>query len=154
VYFDGQRLIVTDQGNHRVLIWNGWPTNTAQAADVVVGQPNFSVNNANNGASGPVAPGLQFPTGAIASGESLFVADAGNLRVLVYTPIPTTNGASPAAVLGQDDFVSELEATNDKRFGAHAGNGFGATLRLAAGSSSLWVADQANHRVLRFELDN
>ncbi len=39
---DGQHLFVTDLGHNRVLIWNSIPTQNAQAADVVVGQPNMT----------------------------------------------------------------------------------------------------------------
>ncbi len=39
---DGTRLYVTDLGHHRVLIWNSIPTQNAQAADVVVGQPDMT----------------------------------------------------------------------------------------------------------------
>ncbi len=39
---DGQRLLVTDLGHNRVLIWNSIPTQNGQAADVVVGQQNMT----------------------------------------------------------------------------------------------------------------
>jgi uncharacterized protein (TIGR03437 family) len=45
---DGQRLIVTDLGNNRVLIWNSIPTQNAQPADVVVGQPNMTSGGQND----------------------------------------------------------------------------------------------------------
>jgi uncharacterized protein (TIGR03437 family) len=45
---DGQRLIVTDLGNNRVLIWNSIPTQNGQAADVVVGQPNMISGGQND----------------------------------------------------------------------------------------------------------
>ena len=45
---DGQRLVVTDLGNNRVLIWNSIPTQNGQAADVVVGQPNMSSGGQND----------------------------------------------------------------------------------------------------------
>src|SRR5436190_11248773 len=43
------KLIVVDINNNRVLIWNSIPTSNNQAADVVVGQPNFTSSTANNG---------------------------------------------------------------------------------------------------------
>jgi uncharacterized protein (TIGR03437 family) len=45
---DGQRLIVTDLGSNRVLIWNSIPTQNAQPADVVVGQPDMTTGDQNN----------------------------------------------------------------------------------------------------------
>ncbi len=41
VWSDGNKLIVADAWNHRVLIWNTFPSQQGQAADVVVGQPDF-----------------------------------------------------------------------------------------------------------------
>ena len=45
---DGQRLLVTDLGSNRVLIWNSIPTQNAQPADVVVGQPDMSTGFQND----------------------------------------------------------------------------------------------------------
>ena len=44
---DGQRLFVADNFQNRVLIWNSIPTENAQAADVVVGQADFTSNLSN-----------------------------------------------------------------------------------------------------------
>ena len=41
---DGQRLVVADTDNNRVLIWNSIPTSNNQPADVVVGQSGFTSN--------------------------------------------------------------------------------------------------------------
>ena len=41
VFADGNRVLVADGGNHRVLIWNSLPTRDGQPADVVVGQASF-----------------------------------------------------------------------------------------------------------------
>jgi uncharacterized protein (TIGR03437 family) len=52
---DGQRLFVTDLGHNRVLIWNSIPTQTQQAADVEIGQPNMTSELPNNSFSGMTA---------------------------------------------------------------------------------------------------
>ena len=52
---DGQRLFVTDLGHNRVLIWNSIPTQTQQAADVEIGQPNMTSEVPNNAFSGMTA---------------------------------------------------------------------------------------------------
>ena len=52
---DGQRLFVTDLGHNRVLIWNSIPTQTQQAADVEIGQPNMTSELPNNAFSGMTA---------------------------------------------------------------------------------------------------
>src|SRR6266849_4243870 len=45
---DGSRLLVTDLGFNRVLIWNSIPTRTKQAADVEIGQPNLTTSIPND----------------------------------------------------------------------------------------------------------
>jgi IPT/TIG domain-containing protein len=52
---DGQRLFVTDLGHNRVLIWNSIPTQTQQAADVEIGQPNMTSELPNNSFTGMTA---------------------------------------------------------------------------------------------------
>jgi hypothetical protein len=49
LWTDGNRLVLADSGNHRVLIWNTFPTKNQQPADVVLGQPDKSSNILNNG---------------------------------------------------------------------------------------------------------
>ena len=46
VWSDGERLVVVDQGNNRVLLWNLFPRESGTRADVVVGQPDFNVGAA------------------------------------------------------------------------------------------------------------
>ena len=38
VYTNGTQLAVADTNNHRLLLWNTWPTAHGQPADVVLGQ--------------------------------------------------------------------------------------------------------------------
>ena len=101
------RMYVTDTGNHRVLIFNTVPSNNNATADIVVGQPNFSSGEPNRGLGSCRADTLSEPFGMVyAAGDRLFVPDSDNHRVLIYKPIPTTNGAAAAIVLGQPDMTS------------------------------------------------
>ena len=52
---DGTRLIVTDLGYNRVLIWNSIPSSNGTAADVEIGQPDMVSSVADNAFSGTVA---------------------------------------------------------------------------------------------------
>ncbi|HEY6391029.1 MAG TPA: hypothetical protein VIX89_07115 [Bryobacteraceae bacterium] len=45
---DGKRLLVTDLGHNRILIWNTIPTQTAAPADLVIGQPDMATGDDNN----------------------------------------------------------------------------------------------------------
>ncbi|MBI4358535.1 MAG: hypothetical protein HY584_04480, partial [Candidatus Omnitrophica bacterium] len=81
-FSDGNRLVATDQSNQRVLIWKQIPTANFAPADIVIGQPNFSSNTANNG--GRSGKTLSNPLYSVSDGKRLFVGDTGNHRVLIF----------------------------------------------------------------------
>ncbi|HUA57323.1 MAG TPA: hypothetical protein VML19_01120 [Verrucomicrobiae bacterium] len=49
---DGIHMFVTDLGNNRVLIWNSIPTTNQAAADVEIGQPDFTTQIADDSFTG------------------------------------------------------------------------------------------------------
>ncbi len=106
LWTDGQRLIVADAWNHRVLIWHRLPTKHGQPADVVIGQKDFTANAPNGQGVGhaPSAQSLYWPYGLTSDGDRLWIADTGNRRVLVYDCIPTTSYAAADRVIGQENF--------------------------------------------------
>lgn len=108
VWSDGQRVIVADAWNHRVLIWNQMPTTNGQKADVVLGQPDFTNNQPNvEGISAhPTARTLHWPYGVFSDGQHLWIADTGNRRVLFYKTIPTDSYAAADDVIGKPDFTT------------------------------------------------
>ncbi len=138
------RFYVADTGNRRVLYWDGLPA-ADRPADGVVGQPDPSQNAENRGEG--VGPRSFRWAHAIAGDERrLFVADAGNHRVLGWAPPP--GGDEPAGlVLGQRDFTSDRELN----YGAQSA----AKLRFPYGASYddglLAVADTANNRIMLYE---
>lgn len=101
-YSDGNRLFVVDRLNGRVLIWNTFPTENGQPADVVVGQANMttvaqicSAANFNNRTSG-----------VWVHENKLFVTERNQNRVLIWNEVPTTNYEPADIVLGQSDFTT------------------------------------------------
>lgn len=106
IWSDGQKLILADAWNHRVLIWNTIPTSNGQPADVVVGQVDFESNDPNvNGISTPPsAQSLNWPYGVFSNGKELWIADTGNRRVLYYENIPDHNFAKADKVIGKASF--------------------------------------------------
>lgn len=106
IWSDGQKLIVADAWNHRVLIWHELPKEDGQPADVVVGQPDFSSNQPNvKGISNPPdAASLNWPYGVFSDGKHLWVADTGNRRVLFFEEIPRENHQPADRVIGKPDF--------------------------------------------------
>src|SRR5262245_19705692 len=60
------RLFVADSMNHRVLSWlNAAAFTNAQAADLVLGQPDFTSNSSNQGGATPTARTLNTPKSVI-----------------------------------------------------------------------------------------
>ena len=145
------RLFVADWANHRVL---GWPDSaafaTGAAADLVLGQADFSGTSPNRGLS-VSALGMNFPNGlAVDEQGRLFVADRFNHRVLVFLP-PFSNGMAAGIVLGQADFT-----TNQRNHG-HATPEADTlsepvAIAISAGWRVVYVADWGNNRVLAFPL--
>lgn len=103
------RLVVADARNHRVLIWNQFPEENGQPADLVLGQPCFADRGANLSHLNalPSAQSLHWPYGVCSDGERLWIADTGNRRILYYAQWPTESFQPADAVIGQADFGSK-----------------------------------------------
>lgn len=106
VWSNGTQLIIADAWNHRVLIWNSFPTRNGQPADVVAGQPDMQSNLPNVKGVGSVssAKNLYWPYGVWSDGKHLWIADTGNRRVLFYENIPTKNYMAADKVIGKENF--------------------------------------------------
>lgn len=115
VWSDGEKLMVADAWNHRVLIWLQMPTEDGQPADVVVGQPDFESNDPNvKGISHPPsAQSLNWPYGVFSDGKQLWIADTGNRRVLYFENIPTQNFVAADKVIGKPSFQERDYDHND-----------------------------------------
>lgn len=101
VHSDGQRVVVGDTDNNRVLIWNSIPTQNGQPADLVLGQSDFTSAKT---ALTPTAQRLRAPQGVWIQGNRLFVADTLFHRILIWNNFPTSTNQAPDVVLGQPDF--------------------------------------------------
>ncbi len=111
VWIQNGKLFVADNQNHRVLIWNTFPTQTFQGADVVVGQPDFSTvteNSPNVATTYPNANNLLNPVSVTSDGVRMFVTDLGHNRVLIWNHIPTVNYAPANVAIGQPDLNSGI----------------------------------------------
>ena len=150
VWSDGQRLIVSDSGNNRVLIWNSVPITNGLAADVVIGQTNF--NTATRGES---ANGLSNPRAVYSDGTRLLIADRDNNRVLIYSEFPTANNVAADIVIGQSNFTNnapnddDQDGTEDSSPTARTLSGVTGVFFTAA--EQLVVTDRENNRVLIFD---
>ncbi|HUP91648.1 MAG TPA: NHL repeat-containing protein [Solimonas sp.] len=132
------RLIVSDQNNNRVLIWNTLPSASGAPADVVIGQADFGLTEA-----GEQEDGLSLPAGLWSDGFRLLVADSGNNRVMYWTQLPRSNLADASYVIGQSDFARVSAAAGQASLRAPYG--------LASDGTRIYVADSGNNRVLVFD---
>lgn len=130
------RVYVADSDFNRVLVFGAITTN-GQAAQFVVGQPDFT-----SSASATTQSGLAAPSGiAVDLTGQLYVADANNNRVLVWTLPINQNGQQANRVLGQGFFFSGGAGVSASSMDHPAG--------IALNSNGhLYVVDSQNHRVL------
>lgn len=138
VHSDGTRLVVADEGNHRILIWTTLPTSNTEAADLVLGQADMTSNV--DGSAVPTATSLSFPGGVFISGTQLFVADSNNNRILVWNTFPTADQAPANVAIGQPNLTS------------NAAGSTGSTLTypymVSVYQNKVFVSDFGNSRIL------
>lgn len=144
----GHHLFVSDSGNSRVLIYDLDSNNsiTTNTPSYVLGQANFT----------DVAPatsqtGLNNPKGLVynSASSTLFVADSGNNRILMYDMSGLLVTSTPAsAVIGQADFDSAVADVTQVNLNVPLG------MTYKSASNTLFVADSQNLRVLMFNLNN
>ncbi|MDP1769443.1 MAG: hypothetical protein Q8L74_11650 [Nitrospirota bacterium] len=144
-YCMDEKLFIVDKDNNRIMVYDPIPTATNPTASYVIGQPNMGV-----GTSGCTASSLNSPYEILRVGDTFFVSDGGNHRVLRFDSIPVTTGSSAAAVLGQANLSSCL---------ANRGGGAIPTDKtlnfpnaLAAKGNLLAVSDHTNNRTMLFDL--
>ena len=130
---------VADTGNRRVLGWRAGLPLDGRPADVLLGQADASAREDNSGELGDAT--FRWPHALCGDEQTLYVADAGDHRVLGFSP-----PGSPTAdlVLGQqsadvaDEFKNRPQGPHRLRFPYAA----------VSDESRLFVADTSNNRVL------
>lgn len=149
------QLVVVDQNNNRVLIWDATPgvLATGAAASVELGQiddgagSGFTTNSSGYFVSQTAtqSAGVQFttPTDAWTNGSVLVVSDTGNNRVLYWSQVPVVNFTIASGVVGQ---TSGFSTTNPGTSSQLLNNPIG----VFVSGGALFVADTGNNRVLEY----
>ena len=141
IFYIGGKLYIADSGNNRVLVFNSIPTTSGKSADIVIGQSNFTTCT-----SGLSANSLSSPIAIASDGKKLLISDFNNNRVLVYNTIPSVNNPTASNVIGQPDFISNMQ--NNGGLGANTlVNPIGVSVNI---DGVLFVADSGNARVLLY----
>ena len=144
VFLTDNKLIVADQQNYRVLIYNSIPSADGAAADVVLGQTDFTSNNYGN--PGTTASTLTRVYGLWSDGTKLLVSDSTNNRVLIWNSFPTANGQAADVVIGQPDMTG-----NTANNGGISADSLSAPQGLFVDTEGkLYISDYNNNRVLVF----
>ena len=133
------RLYVADQNNNRVLRFDDVASKSNGAgANGVLGQPDLSTIGAAT-----TSQKMSAPTGvAIDNTGTLYVADQGNNRVLIFTNAASkANGAAADGVLGQVN----LTLGGSGHSASTMSSPFGVAID---GARRLYVSDQGNNRIL------
>lgn len=142
--FGSSGLAVADAWNNRVLIWHDHPLADGRGADLVLGQADFQGMDPNRGQPAAGADTLHWPFAVLNYGQMLFVADAGNRRVLGWRQLPTCSGQPADFVLGQATLVERSD-----NGGAEAS---ASSMRfphgLAVLDGCLLMSDAGNNRIL------
>ncbi|MBI4664566.1 MAG: PQQ-binding-like beta-propeller repeat protein, partial [Verrucomicrobia bacterium] len=107
---DGNRLILADTYNNRVLIWNKLPQGNVPP-DLVLGQKNFNSNNPGRGRDQ-----LNWPVNVATDGKRIVVADTENHRILVWNQFPRENGVSADLILQGGKPGEGIETTTKSNF--------------------------------------
>lgn len=132
---------ILDTGNRRVLGFKGMPVDGASPA-FLIGQNDPTLGEENRG--GPAcANSFRWPHAAVCFDGHLWIADAGNHRVLGW-PTDSVGDTSASVVIGQLDFTSNSEFVLARQGPARLRFPYG----VAANRDWLAVADTANNRIL------
>lgn len=137
------RLWVADSSNNRVLMYENASSLSSfgPAADLVLGQPDFDTVTPGSSRTKMFGPLDIF----VDTADNLWVSDYDNHRVLKFANVSSlSNGAEATTVLGQPDFDTVSPGTSTVKMQNPAG--------LAIdGAGRLWVTEENNHRIWRFD---
>jgi hypothetical protein len=164
VWIQGTKLFVADTQNSRVMVWNTIPTTNNQAADYVLGEPDFGTAPPQTTLDLPATSSNLFsPVSVTSDGQRLFVTDLGHSRVLIWNSIPTQTNAAADVSVGQPDLTSEVDnnaaalcktngndANGNPTYPASCYGTLSLPRYALSDGTRLFVADGGNDRVLVF----
>ena len=135
---------VTDTGNRRVLGWHGAALpDPSRPADILLGQDD-EAGRADNRGGDVGGTTFRWPHAVTGDATTLYIADAGDHRVLGWTPPPIDGATEATVVLGQqdltltDEFKSRPQSAQRMRF----------PYAVVSDAERLFVADTSNNRIL------
>ncbi len=147
VYYDGSKLYITDELNNRVLIYNSIPASNGASADAVIGQADFTSNNAS-----PVsASSLNAPKQITTNGTKLFITDSGNNRALIYNNQFNITATSNSNGTIEPTGVTTVASAGSQEYTIAANAGYQINYVKIDGVTT---ADATNHRAYTYTFNN
>ncbi len=144
----GEKLLVSDAGNNRVMVWEKWPQTQGEPCDYVLGQKdNFSLEH-NRAAYAPNAKALNMPYGMAAIGDWLIAADTANSRLVGWRKDLISADAPATGVGAQPDLASK----GDNRWLMPVRDSLCWPYWVSAKGKTLVISDSGNNRVLLWDL--
>ncbi len=156
------RIYVADSRNNRVLAWKDAVSFTnGKPADLVLGQRDFFSTFANGpgrNSNSPLSTGFTVPAGLAVFQGDLYVADAGNNRVLRFRKPFAATDQVPDLCIGQPSFNTigpnypggQQNSPTDKGLALNNGNSAFTVAITFDSAGNLWLTDAGNNRVLRY----
>ncbi|MCZ6690906.1 MAG: NHL repeat-containing protein [Planctomycetota bacterium] len=143
VFSTASKIIILEQGNNRVMIYNSIPTADYAPADVVFGQETFAEGSTNH--LKLTASTLPFAMGLDSDGNRLFVSQWDDNRVLGWSSIPDVNNKNADLVFGQVNFTDGARNTTP--------DGLLKSMDVAydPAGARLFVADTGNNRIVLYK---
>jgi len=147
VSVDG-KLLVSDAGNNRIMVWNNFPNKPGTPCDYVLGQKDCQSLEINRAAYLPNAKSLNMPYGMTAIGDWLIAADTANSR-LVGWKVQSLGADAPAIGVGAQP---DLYSKGDNRWLMPVRDSLCWPYWISSSGETLVIADSGNNRVSLWEL--
>lgn len=103
---DGQRIVVADTENHRILIWNSFPLQNGEAADLVIQGGGGNINVTKSA--------FHWPWGVWTDGQKMAITSTRGGGVLIWNEFPTEDNEEADILLkGGGDLGTPRHITSD-----------------------------------------
>lgn len=166
------RIIVADDGNNRVLVWNTLTPANGASANLVIGQVippaggtspfiyafknKDNPDNDGDGVPDPDSSSLYTPTSIFLTAAPLFfISDRDNNRILIYTVWPLVANADGStssvatACIGQNSFTKREADQGPGAIKTPSTNNLDGPFDVFSDGTRVWVTDTKNNRILR-----
>ncbi len=100
----GEKLVIGDAANGRILIWNTVPSNATTAANSIIGLANFTTPIQGSPSFGSSTLTAYFNVAT--SDNKIYAVDRFANRILVWNQIPPSGTTGADTLLGQPNFTS------------------------------------------------